>query len=227
MATHLDLEEQEQLDQLKHFWSRWGNLITWVLILIFGGLAAWNGWNWYQRDQAVKASAMYDELDRAAKAGDADKAARVFDDLKARYGGTTYAAQGGLLAGKAAFDKSKLEAARGALGWVAENASEPEYQAIARLRLAGVLLDDKKYDEALRQLDGVKGAGFEALAADRRGDVLLAQGQRDAAKAAYRKAWDGMPATLDYRRLVEAKLTSLGAAPEAPAAASAASGARS
>ena len=54
MATHLDLEEQEQLDQVKHFWKRYGNLITWVLIVVMGSFAAWNGWNWWQRDQAVK-----------------------------------------------------------------------------------------------------------------------------------------------------------------------------
>ena len=45
MATHLDLEEQEQLDQLKAFWKRWGNLITWLLIAVLGAYAAWNGWN--------------------------------------------------------------------------------------------------------------------------------------------------------------------------------------
>ena len=48
MATHLDLEEQEQLDAVKHFWKRYGNLITWLLILVLGGYAAWNGWNWWQ-----------------------------------------------------------------------------------------------------------------------------------------------------------------------------------
>ena len=78
MATHLDLEEQEQLDQLKHFWKQYGNLVTWLLIAVLAGFAAWNGWNWWQRDQAVKAGAMFDELDRAAQSGDADKTGRVF-----------------------------------------------------------------------------------------------------------------------------------------------------
>jgi predicted negative regulator of RcsB-dependent stress response len=82
MATNLDLEEQEQLDQLKHFWKKNGNLITWVLIAALAGYAAWNGWNYWQREQSVKAGAMFDELDRAAQAGDADKVTRVFADLK-------------------------------------------------------------------------------------------------------------------------------------------------
>ena len=69
MATHLDLEEQEQLDQLKAFWKQYGNLVTWALIVLLGAYAAWNGWNWYQRDQSVKAGAMFDELDAAARLG--------------------------------------------------------------------------------------------------------------------------------------------------------------
>ena len=80
------------------------------------------------------------------------------------------------------------------------------------------MLDEKKYDEALKQLDAVDGTAFEALAADRRGDVLLAQGKIDDAKAAYQKAWAAMDPKVDYRRLVEAKLNVLGAAPAASAA---------
>ena len=84
-----------------------------------------------------------------------------------------------------------------------------------RLRLAGVLADQKKYDEALKQLDGTGSKEFEALVADRRGDILLAQGKAEEAKAAYRKAWDTMDPKVEYRRLIDAKLTSLGAAPPA------------
>jgi predicted negative regulator of RcsB-dependent stress response len=215
MATQLDLEEQEQLDQLKHFWKQYGNLITWVLIAALGSYAAYNGWTWYQRDQSAKAGAMFDELDRASQAGDAERAGRIFADLKERYPRTIYAQQGGLLAAKTQFDKGQGDAARASLAWVAEHASEAEYQTLARVRLAGVLLDQKKYDEALKQLDAPAPKEFEALVADRRGDVLLAQGKKDEAKAAFQKAYAGMEATVDYRRLIEAKLTAMGAAPDA------------
>ena len=215
MATHLDLQEQEQLDQIKHFWNQYGNLITWTLIAVLGSFAAWNGWNWWQREQAVKAGAMFDELDKAAQAGDAERAARVFADLKDRYPRTAYAQQGGLLAAKVQFEKGQLDGAGAALTWVGDNAVETEYRTLARLRLAGVLLDQKKYDEALKQLDGATAKEFEALVADRRGDVLLVQGKKDEAKAAYLKAWQAMDPKIDYRRLIDAKLTSLGAAPEA------------
>jgi predicted negative regulator of RcsB-dependent stress response len=220
MATHLDLEEQEQLDQLKSFWKQYGNLITWLLIVVLAAYAAWNGWNWWQRDQAVKAGAMYDELDRAAQAGDADKAGRVFADMKDRFPRTAFTEQGALLAARTQFEKGQVDNARATLTWVSENATEAEYQTIARLRLAGVLLDEKKYDEALKQLDAAKGKEFEALVADRRGDVLLAQGKNDEAKAAYAAAWKAMDPSVEYRRLIDAKLTALGAppVPAAPAA---------
>lgn len=220
MASHLDLEEQEQLEQLKAFWKRYGNLITWLLTLVLLAFAGWTGWEYWQREQAVKAATMYDELDRAVKAGDADKAGRVMGDLKERFPRTTYAAQAALLAAKVQVDKDRVDAARASLSWAAENAGETEYRDIARLRLAGLQTDAKQYDEASKTLDGVKGIEFAALVADRRGDLALLTGKPDQAKAEYQKAYAVMDPKIDYRRVIEAKLASLGvAAPEQPASA--------
>ena len=224
MATHLDLQEQEQVDALKAFWQQYGNLITWSLVaalLVYAGIT---GWQWWQREQATHAGAMFDEFDRALNAGDVDKTARVFADLKERYPRTAYAQQAGMLAAKAQFDKGKVDDARASLSWVIEHAVEDDYKSLARLRLAALLLDAKQYDEALKQLDAVPAGPFAALAADRRGDVLLAQGKKDDARAAYQQAYQSMEDKVEYRRLVDAKLTALGAAPAAEAA-SAASGA--
>src|SRR5678816_1203364 len=102
MATHLDLEEQEQLDQLKAFWKQYGNLITWLLVLVLGGYAAWNGWNLYQRDQGSKAGSLYDELERAAQAGDSERATRIFADMKDRYPSATFTQEAGEAQGKSA-----------------------------------------------------------------------------------------------------------------------------
>jgi predicted negative regulator of RcsB-dependent stress response len=222
MATQLDLQEQEQLDALKSFWKTYGNLVTWLLILLLAAYAGWNGWNWYQRDQGVKAGAMFDELDRAVAAGDADKAGRIFGDLRDRFPRSAFAQQGGLAAARLQFDKGQADAAQATLSWVAANAVETEARTIARLRLAGLLMDAKKFDDALREIDAANAAGFEALAADRRGDVLSAMGKPADAVAAYQTAWKLMDPAVDYRRLVDAKLTALGAAPEAPAAAASA-----
>jgi predicted negative regulator of RcsB-dependent stress response len=218
MATKLDLQEQEQLDELKAFWKQYGNLITWLLILALGAFAAFNGWNWWQREQGVKASAMVDALVQAAEAGDVDRTTRVLADLKDRYGRTAQAQQGALLAARVQLDKQQADAALATLAWVGENATDAEYRSIARLRAAGILLDRKQYDEALKQLEGAQSPDFAALVADRRGDVLTAQGKAAEARAAYESAYKSMAPTLEYRRLVEAKLTALGAAPAASGA---------
>ena len=218
MATQLDLEEQEQLDQLKAFWNQYGNLISGLLIAAAVAYLGWFGWNWYQRDQGIKAGSMYDEFDKALQAADAERTGRIFADMKERFPRAAFTGQAGLAAAKLAGEKGQADAARADLAWVAESGSEPEYRSIARLRLAGLLLDEKKFDEALKQLDAVDGSEFAALAADRRGDVLMAQGKGDDAKAAYQKAWTAMDAKVDYRRVVEAKLNVLGVNPAASGA---------
>jgi predicted negative regulator of RcsB-dependent stress response len=215
MAQHLDLEEQEQLDELKHFWKQYGNLLTWALIAVLGAFAAWNGYQYWQRSQAAQASVMYDEMDRAVKAGDTARIERALADMKERFGSTTYAQQAGLLAAKAYYDKGNTDAARAALGWVAEKAADPGYQAVAKLRLAGILLEKKSYDEALQQLSGSFSKDFSALIADRRGDILLAQGKKAEAKAEYEKAYKAFDERAEYRRLVEFKLNALGVDPTA------------
>ncbi len=208
MSTQLDLQEQEQLDALKAFWKTYGNLITWLLILALGAYAAWNGWQYWQRDQGMKAGAMFDELERAAQAGDADRAGRVFADLKERFPRTAMAQQGALLAAKTQFDKGQIDAAKANLTWAAENAVEDEMRTVARLRLAALQADAKQYDEALKSLDAAKAPAFEGLVADRRGDILMLQGKRDEARIAYQAAFKGLGEKTEYRRLVEAKLTS-------------------
>ncbi len=210
MAKHLDLEEQEQLDELKHFWKRFGNMITWVLIVVLGAFAAWNGYQYWQRSQAAQASVMYDEVERAIQAGDSTKIERSLADMKDRFGSTLYAQQAGLLGAKALYDKGNPDAARAALTGVANNASDEGYKAIAKLRLAGLLLEKKSYDEALQQLSGPFPKDFAALADDRRGDIFSAQGKKSEAKAEYQKAFKELNERVEYRRLVEVKLNALG-----------------
>ncbi|WP_076998400.1 tetratricopeptide repeat protein [Variovorax sp. KK3] len=225
MATHLDLEEQEQLDQLKHFWNTYGTLITWVLLLAAGAFLAWNGWQYWQRDQSARAAALYDELERGAQAGDTARVERALADMKSKFASTAYAQQAGLLAARVLHDKGNADASRAALSWVVDKGTDPGYQAVARLRLAGELMAAKSYDEALKQLSGaMPSQEFEALAADRKGDIYIAQGKREEAKAEYRKAWSAFSPGNEYRRLVEIKLNAVGVDPVslAPAAAPAA-----
>lgn len=214
MASHLDLEEQEQLANFKHFWSQYGNLISWVLIAALTGLAAFNGWQYWQRKSAQEAAALYDELERAVQAGETDKVQRVWADVQAKAGRAQQGQQAGLLAASSLHGAGKAQEARQALAWVIDQSSDSALIAVARLRLAGLELEAKDYERALKTLDFKASPEFAPLLADRRGDVLQAQGQSDAARTAYRSAWDGLASAPEYRRIVQAKLNALGFDPE-------------
>lgn len=219
MATQLDLQEQEQLDAFKAFWNRYGNLITWTLVLVLAVYAGWNGWHYWQRQKAQQAGAMFEELDRAVIAGDVAKTGRIFADLRDRFPGTAYAEQGGLAAASVQAANGQADAARESLRWVADHAGQDDIKTIALLRLAGWQAEAKQYDEALKTLDGATAPTFDALVADRRGDILVLQGKASEAKASYQRAWAAMQDGLDYRRVIEAKLAALGAPPVVAAAA--------
>ena len=211
--ANLDLEEQEQLDQIKHLWTKYGNLISWALIVLLGSFAAWNGYQYWQRSQATQAAAMFDEVDRIVKTGDISKVERAFADMKDKYPGTAYAQQSGLLAAKVYHDAGKIDAAKASLAWVAEKAADEGYRAIAKLRLAGILAEAKAYPEALAQLTGSFPAEFAPLVADRKADIFTLQGKTAEARTEYEKAYKGFDERTDYRRLVEIKLNALGVNP--------------
>jgi len=210
MANQLDLEEQEQLDQIKHFWKQYGNAITWVLIAVLAAFASWNFYQYWQRSQANQAAALFDEVERSIQSGDTTKIDRVFADMKDRFGSTTYAQQSGLLVAKQYVVAGKKDSAKSALTWVSEQSSDVGYQALAKLRLAAILMDAKNYDGALNLLNGSFPAGFDALVADRKGDVMLLQGNKAQAVQEYEKALRLFEVRTEYRRLVEVKLNALG-----------------
>ena len=219
MATHLDLEEQEQLDELKHFWTRWGDLITWVLIAVLGAYAAWNGWQYWQRQQAAQAAVLFDTVERALGQSDTALLDRSLGDIRDQFGGTTYAHQAALLAARVYADKGNADKAQAALQWVVDKADDPAYKALARLRLAAFALDQKAYDQAKAALAGTFPREFQALVDDRLGDIAMSQNQAEQAKTHYLAAWTAMDERADYRQVLDMKLAALGVKPSAQGAA--------
>ncbi|TFW08958.1 tetratricopeptide repeat protein [Oxalobacteraceae bacterium OM1] len=207
-----DLEEQEQLAALKAWWNRYGNLVTWLLIAALAAYAGWNGWNTYQRSQATQAAQLYDELQKAVAANDAAKIQRAATDITERFGRTAYAEMAALTAAKTAFDANDLKTAKERLQWVVDKGSD-EYKAIARIRLAGVLLDEKAYDQALKTLDGDFSAQFAGAVADRRGDILVAQNKVAEARNAYQQALEKTDEKDPNRQLIQIKLDAIGGTP--------------
>ena len=205
-----DLEEQEQLATLKAWWNQYGNLVTWLVTAVLLAFAAWSGWKYYKRDQSSKAAMLYEEIVKAAEAKDQVKLARAADDIKERFSGTPYAQMGLLTAAKSAFDANDLKAAKAHLQWIVDHGRTEEFKAIARIRLAGLLLDEKSYDEGLKLLSGDFPDQFAALVADRRGDLLFAQNKIDEARKAFKTALEKTEIKNPARQLIQLKLDALG-----------------
>jgi predicted negative regulator of RcsB-dependent stress response len=207
-----DLEEQEQLDTLKAWWKQYGNLVTWLLVIALSGYAAWTGWNTYQRNQSTQASQLYDELQKSIIAKDSVKVQRATTDLIEKFPRTSYASMAALSAAKIAFDANDLKTAKGHLHWTLDHSNVEEYKSLAKIRLAGIALDEKAYDEGLTFLAGDFPADFAGVAIDVKGDIYFAQNKIEDARNAYQAALDKLGAKNPGRQLIQIKLDALGGA---------------
>jgi predicted negative regulator of RcsB-dependent stress response len=212
-----DLEEQEQLDSIKAWWAKHGNWLSWVAIALLAAYASWSGWNYYQRRQSAQASQLYETLQTANTAKDHAKVMRAASDLQDKFGSTPYAQMAALVAAKSAFDANDTAAAKSELQWVVDHHRDQEYKAIAAIRLAGVELDAKEYDAALKTLSGDFPAQFAGSIADRKGDVLFAQNKLSEARDAYQQALDKTEQKDPSRQLIQLKLDAIGGAAKAAA----------
>lgn len=208
-----DHEEQEQIASLKAWWDKYGNLVTWLVTGFLLAYASWTGWNYWQRSQAAKAAVLYEELAKAVESNDAAKWSRASADLKDKFNGTAYAQMGALVAARAAFDAADLKAAKAELMWVSESGKNEEFKAIARIRLAGVLLDEKAFDEGLKVLSANFPDQFAALVADRKGDLYVGLNKLEDARAAYQTALDKTEVKNPARQLIQLKLDAVGGSP--------------
>jgi len=208
--AYYDLEEQEQISELKAWWNRWGTLI--VALVVVGSLAfgGFQFWQWYKHDQAVKASGLFGEMTKAVGAGDKKKAGEIASQIVEQFGTTGYASVAALAAARMDVEAADLKAARTRLQWVLEKARDPGLKEVARLRLAAVLLEEKQYDEALKTLEQKEGETQSNLAADLRGDVFVAKGQLSEARAAYQTAFERTDAKSPFRNVLQLKIDALG-----------------
>jgi predicted negative regulator of RcsB-dependent stress response len=212
MAGPYDFEEQERIAELKAWWedNRWYLLGAVVAALVaFGAYQGWKVWNAKQADDAA---AMFRPVVTAAKDKEPKKVADAAQPLIDKHPRSYFASEAGLVIAKSAFESGNLPEAQKRLEWVMANGVD-EHRGVARLRLAAVLLEQKKYDEALKVLDANRDEAFAALAADMRGDVMLAQGRLDEARAAYKLAIDKASARNPVKNIAETKLNALGGAP--------------
>ena len=208
----LDLEEQEQLSAIKSWWSQYGRL---VIVTVTGSLLAIGGirgWHYYQNSQSAAAVALFAQQQAAERASDHKRVRDIAAEITDRYGSTAYATLAALSAAKSDFDTGDLASAKTRLQWVIDKAKEEEARDVARLRLARILHDEKKVDEALKLLEAKHADSFAGLYADLKGDLLFTQGKREEARAAYQLALDRSDAGSPMRQIIQLKLDAVGGA---------------
>jgi len=209
MAVY-DLEEQEQLDEIKAWWKQYRSLVLLAVVAAAVTVGSIQGWRYYQNKQAFEAGGLYIQMQSAVDSGDPKKAQDIAAMLVDRYPRTGYAGLAALTGAKAAYESGDTAAAKTRLQWVADNGKDAEMRDIARLRLAAVLLDEKSYDAALTLLAAPHADTLSALYADLKADVLVAQGKSEEARGAYQLALDKSAARSAYRALIQVKLDALG-----------------
>jgi predicted negative regulator of RcsB-dependent stress response len=210
MATY-DLEEQEQIDTLKQFWRDYGRLVIAAALAFVLGVGGTQGWKYYTRTQAEQASQQFVKLEQAVAKGDVNEVRNVAGGIIDNYSNTPYAAMSAMVVAGTERQAGYLDAAATRLEWVVDNANSDEVRMLASLRLAAVLLDQEKYDAALKMLDKTPSEAFVALYADLRGDVLVAQGNMAEARAQYEQALEKSPGSGPWRDVVQIKLDGLSA----------------
>ncbi|MCX8018299.1 MAG: tetratricopeptide repeat protein [Rhodocyclaceae bacterium] len=219
MATY-DLEEQEQLEELKTWWKLHGAIVTAIITALAVAVVGWQGWNWWQRNQAAAAAQLYAAMQQALNQQDVKHVRLLSGELIDKYAGTAYAGMGALLAGKALAESGDLKSAQAQFGWAAEHAQDAALRDLARLRQAIALAEEGSFDEALKRLAVPPVPTFKARYLEVQGDILLAQGKAAEARRAYEEAIKALDAEKKdeaqlagpYLGILEAKRDAAGAA---------------
>lgn len=205
-------EEQEGIDGLKAWWASHGNTVIIVVTTLIAAIAGTQLWNYYKNQQAHQAADLFAVLQQQVeKNSDPAKINDAAHLLVEGYPASGYASRAALIAAQVNAQAGKLVEAKSKLQWILDMSKEPEIKDIARLRLAGVLLDEKKYNEALNLLNVQHGASFTGLYADLKGDILAASGKIAEARVAYQHASDQLSSSQGgaYQNIIQMKLDAL------------------
>ena len=202
--------EEEQVEALKKWWSENGKGTLAGLGLGLAGVLGWSSWQNWEQSQAELASERYEQLVGDATAGRHEEALSQADLLIEEFPDSAYASFASLIAARAAAQDGDPGKARQHLQWVVEHATFPELVPIARLRLAGLMLEAREYDDALAELGGIESTPFRIRVKELEGDVHHARGDRAAARESYETVLAGVDLSPSTRARVRMKLDDLG-----------------
>lgn len=208
MATY-DLEEQEKIDGLKSWWEVYGTLAIIIVATFIAGIFGTQAWKYYQKQQTDQAAELFVSLQEIEVGRDPKKIGDAASLLMEGFPSSGFASRAALISARASLDANDVPNARNQLQWLLVNSEEVELKELARLRLAGLMLDEKKYNEALKLLESKHSEFFAGLYGDLKGDVLVAKGNISEARVAYKMAMDKIDRNGTHYKIVQMKLDAL------------------
>jgi len=182
------LSEKEQIEQMRTWWSEYGNYVIAGVVI---GAALLFGFNYEKRtrlEAQYAASALYEDLTNIVVDAKVEEAEALVEQLGADYPGSNYAAQARLAMARLYMDENRDQDASDTLNDVLTSPVGEEFKQVARLRLAKIMLYQDKATAVLDLLEGMNDGAFAARYADARGDAFHALGRMDEARTAYQLA---------------------------------------
>ncbi len=203
------LDEHEQGEQVQK-WLRENAASILIgiglgLVLLFG----WQQWRTHRAQHHMDAAVQYDALSADMTKKDYDAAKAIAAKLKSDFADTPYAVLAAMREADIATEHGDTETAHKALDWAWQHAGIDALKAVAGLNLVRVDIAQTKAQDALDLLDKLPKGGFDATAAELRGDALVVLGRKDDARAAYTDALTHLDQNAPNRSFVEMKLNDL------------------
>ncbi|MER2513458.1 MAG: tetratricopeptide repeat protein [Nitrosomonas ureae] len=203
-------EDQERVDGIKGWWDKYGTAIVIILTVMLATAGAIKAWEYYQQRQAQQAADLYALLKQVQTGNDSEKINDAAQLLMQGYSSSGYAPRAALIAAQADVHAGNNKRAIQNLQWILDHAKEIEMRDLVRLRISGILLDEGKYDEALRLLDAGYSEAFAGLYLDRKGDIQVATQRISEARLSYQEAINALDKSNNYYNIVQMKLDGLG-----------------
>ena len=180
--------EEQQLETLKEWWKENGTPLIIGAVLGLAGFAGWKYWNQQQIAYQEGASDLYIKVTEILKTEKKEGLAESAQAVKSQFPKSSYAILSAFQLAKLAADAKELDKAAAELSWVIDNHPSNELTAIAKIRLARVLIEQEKASEAVALVTLEETSGYYALASLVKGDALMALERKSEALDAYKAA---------------------------------------